>query len=401
MFNMKWFKETPSFSSFVFILLFLIYPALSPLHAETMVRVRILEGRIPDTIEIQSEGPVSYRYGGKEKEFSGALRVVCEKDSVLITSGEKKYRATTPVTLTPTGNGLFSVKTNQNETRAYRGAFEIINDSGEMVLINILSLEDYLVSVVPSEMEGTELEALKAQAIVSRTVALKNLNKHATDGPYDFCDLTHCQSYRGADAETAMATRAVTETAGMIVTYDGTPAQLFYHASSGGMTTAPKYVWDGPDIPYLVPVIDRVDNRMLGAGDPHMHWEFRIEREKLLGLLGDALGTTATGIAIDKRDPSGRVMVLTIDGPDEKYISGEAFRILMGRSLGWHTIKSSLFDLTQTDDYFVFRGRGLGHGVGMSQAGALELSRMGRSCYEIIRFYFPGTEVEEMTGAEE
>ncbi len=179
----------------------------------------------------------------------------------------------------------------------------------------------------------------------------------------------------------------------LIVTYDGMPAEVFYHSSSGGMTTSPAYVWGGPPVPYLVPVRDALNGRELGAASPDFKWSFVVGREPLLAALSDAMGTPVTGISVTERDPSGRAEKVRLSGADRQ-LMGEEFRIIVCRRFGWGSLKSTLFELALKGGAMRFEGRGLGHGVGMSQWGAVDLARMGKSFREIIAFYFPGTKIE-------
>jgi len=255
-------------------------------------------------------------------------------------------------------------------------------------------------SVVAGEMGGVDEAALTAQAILSRTWVMTHLGTHDAA---DLCDLTHCQSYKGVDAETPAALRATKKSEGLILTYDGEPAMIFYHACAGGMTTSPKYVWSGPDIPYLIPVEEVYRGRDLSAGSPHRSWEWRVDTDELMGMLSPSFEGTYRALSISERDPSGRAMTIRLSGKDSHTITGEELRIAVGREFGWGCLKSTLFDVSKDGDEYVFSGRGLGHGVGLSQWGAMELARSGLTAEEIILFYFPGTNIvplSELSGGE-
>src|SRR6185295_29639 len=114
-----------------------------------------------------------------------------------------------------------------------------INPRGTLNVINELSLEDYLKGVVPAEMGSKiydELEALKAQAVAARTYAVRNLNQFAPEG-FDICPGPACQAYLGFGGEEAMTTRAVTDTAGQVMTYQGQIIDALYTAACGGETS--------------------------------------------------------------------------------------------------------------------------------------------------------------------
>jgi len=364
------------------------------------LKVRVLEGRIERDAAFSSNGPLSVSLGGREIKISDEkLNVTAlEGGELEINVGDKKYTAPGDIEIRSGGGAPLTIAFDRKEIKprsysySYRGRLRIYNDKGAVAVINIVPVEDYLYSVVASEISTRELEATKAQAILSRTYALGNLGRH---GGYDFCDKTHCQHYGGAGIETALSVRAVDETRGRVLFFNGKTARVFYHACCGGVTTAPAHVWGGDDPPYLKPVVCRLPGRggHLCCGSEHFSWEARIEVDRMKALLSEAFNLTALGLKIISRDPSGRVAKFEITGPKAKLISGEEFRITAGRALGWSTIKSTLFEMDISGGYYLFQGRGLGHGVGMCQEGAIRLSRLGLSHEEILQFYFPGTSV--------
>ncbi|HUR80323.1 MAG TPA: SpoIID/LytB domain-containing protein [Thermoanaerobaculia bacterium] len=128
-----------------------------------------------------------------------------------------------------------------------------INARGLLNVINELSLEDYLLGVVPAEMGPTiydELEALKAQAVAARTYAIRNLKQFESEG-YDICPGPACQAYKGFSGEHELSTRAVRDTAGLIATYEGKPIDALYTATCGGETSDVATMFPGRNEPYL------------------------------------------------------------------------------------------------------------------------------------------------------
>jgi stage II sporulation protein D len=369
----------------------LLSAALPAVAADvTVLSVRVMEGELTDRVTIGAPGPLRVSFPGGAIEQS---RVTVEADGsavLVITYGDKTVRAPAPLTITPASEGAVLTVTAPGDQHRYRGGLTVSVEKGAIMLINTVPLEEYLLSVVPAELTTTEPAALEAQAILSRTFATKNRRRH---GGWDLCDLTHCQHYAGVDTETALGTRAVKATERLIVTYDGAPAEVFYHSSSGGMITSPAYVWGGPPVPYLVPVRDALNGRELSGKSPDFIWSFVVGRESLLAALSEAVGAPVTGITVTDRDPSGRAAKVRLAGVGRE-IMGEEFRIIVCRRFGWGSLKSTLFELKEKDGSLRFDGKGLGHGVGMSQWGAVELARMGKDYRQIIDFYFPGTKVE-------
>ena len=150
--------------------------------------------------------------------------------------------------------------------RWYRGEFIINNNNNSLTLINNITLEEYLMGVVPSEMPSKwNQEALKAQAIAARSYAVANLGKRASKG-FDLKDNTEDQAYGGATSETSHTNRAVMDTKGIVVTYNRQVIPAYYCASAGGQTINSGNVWT-KDLPYLrsVPSFDN-GTRKMGHG---------------------------------------------------------------------------------------------------------------------------------------
>lgn len=134
--------------------------------------------------------------------------------------------------------------------KAYRGKIEVfVNARGSLTVVNVVPLEEYLLGVVPSELSLPALEAQKAQAVAARTYAVANINGFATQG-FDVRPDVWSQVYKGVSIETAMGTRAVRETAGMIATHGGKPIMAYYTSTCGGRTEHSENVFDHGE-PYL------------------------------------------------------------------------------------------------------------------------------------------------------
>jgi SpoIID/LytB domain protein len=257
-----------------------------------------------------------------------------------------------------------------------------------------LPLEDYLVGVLAAESSvEDEIEALKAQAVVSRAFALKNLGRHAREG-YDFCSTTHCQRYTFPKAKGAIkgaARRAVEETAGVVMSDPlGKIVDAYFHAACGGMTANIETLWGAPAPSYLRGVRDDFCATM-----PHRRWAQKIPANQLAkALQGDErtnVGARLVSIAVTRRDATGRAEALTIEGARRRLVRGWDFKLIVGRVLGWQMIKSSRFEVSRVGDDFIFRGSGFGHGLGLCQEGAHVAARRGMGYRQILNHYFPGT----------
>lgn len=297
-------------------------------------------------------------------------------------------------------DGLLSIGSVQESPRKYRGIFRIEVRKDALLVINELAMEQYLYGVIPSEMSSKwELEALKAQAIVSRTYAYKNLDRHEEDG-YDFCDLTHCQSYKGYDGEKPRTNWAVDGTRSLVIAYNGDLIDAYYHSTCGGKTSRGDEVWSMMYKPYLVSVDDTINGKFACSISPHFDWVFRVAKLELSEALKISVdsdpGNFLERCYVESTHENDRVQYIRIAGENHRKIAGWQFRRILCKKFGWNSIKSSNFRIEDMGNSYLFIGRGLGHGVGMCQYGALTRAKEGFLAEEILLFYFPGTKIQSM-----
>ncbi len=267
-----------------------------------------------------------------------------------------------------------------------------------------LPLEEYLVGVLAAESGvENEIEALKAQAVASRSFALKNPGRHRREG-YDFCSTTHCQRFTFLQTKSAFnraALRAVQDTTGVVlIDISSGSTQIvdaYFHAACGGMTANIRTLWGPPAPSYLRGVRDDFCATM-----PHRRWAQKIPADQLAKALQSDERTNAgarlDSIIVDRRDATGRAESLTIEGARRRVVRGWDFKIIVGRSLGWQMIKSSRFEVSRAGNDFVFRGGGFGHGLGLCQEGAHVAARRGMNYRQILSHYFPGTKLMNFPG---
>jgi SpoIID/LytB domain protein len=286
------------------------------------------------------------------------------------------------------GSGQFRGSPNTRGSSVLPGADQarvrigVARDDGGYSVRDV-PLEEYVAGVVAAEAAASSRPAaLEALAITGRTFAAANRGRHRADG-FDLCDLTHCQVFGKA---TPASSRAAAATAGRVLLHDGAPAHVFYTASCGGYTERPSNVWPGSaDASYLP---SRPDDAC--GGEPS--WSAELRAADLVRALraGNLKGDGLRGLRVGGRDQSGRVARVRIDGFAPAEISGEDFRSLVGRVLGWQHIKSTAFDIVRTASGFRFDGRGSGHGVGLCVLGSARLADRGESAAQILARYFPG-----------
>lgn len=273
--------------------------------------------------------------------------------------------------------------------RLYRGAVWLkpgaadsnsTGDAGGITAINIVDLEDYLLSVLPSEMPSSwPLEALKAQAVAARSYAIANIGKHAKDG-YDLRATIDDQVYNGVSSENLNSNRAVAETEGLILKHEGKPVSAFFHSTSGGSTEVAEHVWGRP-VPYLRMVPDYDDL------SPHFAWSRKVKVDDLARTIGADLGQL-TSFSIVSRTPSNRVKDTVLVGSNgSKTISGETLRKVF-------KLPSTNFNIVCKDNTLEFLGRGNGHGLGLSQWGARALAEHGYNAAQILTYYYKDVSVD-------
>lgn len=265
--------------------------------------------------------------------------------------------------------------------KTYRGKLEVRPGNGSLAVVNELPLEEYLYGVVPGEVfPSWHAESLKAQAVAARTYAVSRLGQFAASG-YDLKATVASQVYGGVNLERPSTNRAVDETRGQILTYQGAPIEAFYSDSSGGFTEAAGEVW-GKAIPYLQPVPD------FDQGSPRYNWTFVAAGGALpqaLAKLGAAIGDLQDIVPLD-RSYSGRIKRARLVGSlGQVEVAGEKLRFAFG-------LRSTFFNvMRQPDGSFQFAGRGWGHGVGMTQWGAKAMADMGYTYDQILAHYYTQT----------
>ena len=252
--------------------------------------------------------------------------------------------------------------------------------------VQALALEDYVARVLAGEAAGGSPQAaLEALALAVRTFAVGNRGRHQRDG-FDLCTLTHCQVLR---APYAAARNAALATRGQVLLANGVAAPVYYTASCGGRTERPSSVWPGAEDP---PHLPSKRDRACG-GEPRWAAEIPVQDlERTLTAAGYR-GSRLRGLTVDGRSPSGRVVRIQLDGMTPDAISGQDLRMVVGRALGWHLLKSTDFTVRRTGGGYRFDGKGFGHGVGLCVLGSVRRAEHGESTQQIVQAYFPGLEV--------
>lgn len=308
------------------------------------------------------------------------------------------------LTVAPVDSGM-PVRINDRE---YRGQLVLSPGIRGVTAVNVVGVEDYLRGVVGAEMgrrTDEDLAALRAQAVVSRTLALKSLGRWRTRG-YDLMATVADQAYAGVGFESPVSDRAVSETAGKVLTWEGGLIDIFFHSTCGGRTAPGPEVFVFASRPYLRSIAD-VDpgGRAWCANSPRYQWRESWSGEALAQALranlpaagGDpALADDLRDIRVVDRTGTGRVAQMELVGRGRSLtVTGPAARLLL-RARDGAILRSANFTLQVTREgsrivEVTATGSGAGHGVGMCQWGALGRARAGFSYEDILSAYFPGT----------
>ncbi len=326
---------------------------------------------------------------------------------------------------------------------------------GTIAAINEVPLEDYLASVVASEMSpSAPTEFLKAHAIVSRSWLLSGLQgKREKITPaqkiseeevllwyerrehdlYDVCADEHCQRYQGTGKKgSKRAEQAVRETRGIVIASGDEICDARYSKACGGLTETFSTAWDDRQIPYLVSISDApVRHRQILTeeeasawifSDPaafcnvkdedlleeilpendrqtknFFRWKTEYSRKELETILlkksGIDFGSLQEILPL-RRGPSGRIFRLKIVGAKRSVVVGKELEIR--RWLSRSHLYSSAFVVRTEADRFVFYGAGWGHGVGLCQIGAAVMAKKGFSAEKILKHYFLGAEIKKI-----
>lgn len=373
---------------------------------------------------------------GDEKEkkslsVAAGEEITIKSDDARLRNGRMVFRAaneggTITVNSIERGQGVPS----------YPGHMEITKEEDGLLLLNEVDLEEYLKRVVPSEMPSNyELEALKAQAVCARTYAWRQIqgNAYSKYGAH-VDDSTNYQVYNNTKTFESTDT-AVNETFGQLLAYESSPVEAFYYSTSCGHSTDGS-VWgaDAKNTPYLraVSINEKAQDLNLTSNDDFGEFikntsveaydsdasMFRWNLKTTNAVLDEKIGGVGriTGLTITERGPGGIAKALKVVGTEgSKTFTGQSrIRSLLGNKNltinrndggtldGWDTLPSGFIYIENegTDDNnvttFTIYGGGYGHGVGMSQNGAQGMAKAGKTCLDILRFFYNGCEIMDI-----
>jgi len=332
----------------------------------------------------------------------------------------------------------------RQESQTFSGILKLVVDEDKIVAINILPVEDYLTSVISSEMKSScSLEFLKAAAVISRSWLYAQMQRRqeraGQPAPFftfvkgegesirwydredhtifDVCADDHCQRYQGITrASNPQVAEAVNATRGQVLMYHGKVCDTRFGKCCGGQTNEYQYCWENIEVPYLRSVKDPYCNtndtqilrQVLNDYDLETHdfyeWTEELSQEEIHERITSHLKMDLgpiLNLEIVEKGPGGHISKLRIVGKDKAFIIGKELEIR--RLLSTSHLKSSAFTVETKNvrggvpQRFVLHGRGWGHGVGLCQIGAAVMGERGFSYKEILKHYYTDVQIKRLS----
>lgn len=325
------------------------------------------------TYQLLIEGEVRLRL-----EQGDILYLTLEEGKVKVLDAERDFGYASHVELRAlSADAVFRVRSISPEidSRMFDDNFLVIPEDRYLTLINKVDLDKYLAGVVEAESgPNAAKEFYKAQSMLCRTYALRQMDRHSNEG-FALCDGAHCQTYRGKSMSNPEILEAIVETSGMVLAdYNFKLITAAYHANSGGQTQRASDVWLS-DVEYLQSVVDPYSLHQAQA-----KWQDTISFEAWKSYL------LKNGMKSVTRIPEEIIYIEQMQRKKYFILDKDSIRMTKIRE-DWG-FKSTFFDMFPDGDRVLVWGKGFGHGIGMSQEGAMKMARDGFTYQDILQFYF-------------
>jgi len=272
--------------------------------------------------------------------------------------------------------------------RLFRGDLKLMERNNRLLVINCLPLEEYLKSVIPSEISSKwEHEALKAQSIAARTFTYYHMLTNKKK-PFDI--YLNLQQYKGVASEHPRTSWAVDVTFGQCSFLNSKIFPAYFHAVCGGYTEEASYVWKtSVGLPHPVRCTFCSNSR-------YFAWKQIFTKSAILKKFRDSgyKWNNISNISPGEKAsfyPRTRTIIVSADGKSAE-ITANNFR----KILGYNKIRSSIFSIKRKNATYEFTGRGWGHGVGLCQYGAKTLAEQGKNAEFILEYYYPSTVIKRV-----
>lgn len=373
----------------LFLILTLIFvfnfTAFSQASSVENVRIRLFSDKnIEEVMFIPSFGSyfLETEKGDKLKLSKTSKLTVKDLDGQLeIKINDTIYKKAKKINLTASGlKSFFQIKPlkPQITERRYEDGLEITSKNKSLFIINVVKTDNYIAGVVQSETWGatTNIDFFKVQAICCRNYLMNNLEKHAEEG-YNLCDGVHCQAYKTRANKKEVTEGAYKSKGEVIVDSQGNIIETLFHSNSGGETVNAKDVW-GKDVPYLVSIEDS-----FSVGCKNYQWEKYIKLKEWLNYFRNK------GLNIKDKEIEDAL----INFSQQEGRKTDLLGIPLTTIRKDFNLKSTYFDVQKWGGEVKLTGKGYGHGVGMSQEGAIKMCEEGYEYWEVIEHYFKGVKV--------
>nr|WP_286207977.1 SpoIID/LytB domain-containing protein [Clostridium caldaquaticum] len=360
-----------------------------------MGNVTSLDFTVTNDYFVQNENIILKSGKSYKIDIADSIFKLYENNSLLLQTNNN-------ITIKPTVLGSFIRFVKNTYTRNFPGSITFKNNGSFFIPINTLKIEDYVKGVLPFEMDNSfPIEALKAQAIAARTYGIANKGSYSSSG-YDLRDDVYSQVYRGIVTSASNANKAVDETQGIVLTYNGSPISALFSSSNGGFTEKSGNVWS-TNYPYFVDEADPFD---LNESNPRRSWSASLTVARIDEILKQEYPNLNIKqfVRIDieniKKYVSGRISELRLiylDNNDVEQavtVNKDKVRTLFGLNSAMYSVNAVKDPVTQTDVEYTFNGSGWGHGVGMSQWGAYGRANANQNYTSILNFYYRNTLLE-------
>ena len=320
-------------------------------------------------------------------EPNQSIQVSYDAGFVLASGGATSLRTADTLAVAPATDGFVRVG-----DRSYRGRLLLFRSAdGDLAVVNVLGLEEYLFGVVPCEIgpiNDRTLEAVKAQSVAARSFTIGRLGRRKGLGHDLYDSYLRDQEYRGIERETELSRKAVLATRGEVLEFQGDVCEALYHGNCGGVTAngSRPYLKSVPDTPG-----HRRGRKAYCSAKPNFSWQASFGKESL-----DAVASRLSGKKCRVRSgrlesdrQSGRVKYLDFaTDRGSVRLPGSDFRMAMG-------LRSTAFTMAIGGRSVSFTGHGWGHGSGMCQDGAVAMAEAGASYREILQQYYSGVDLKQ------
>ncbi|MBZ0135983.1 MAG: SpoIID/LytB domain-containing protein [Planctomycetes bacterium] len=367
---------------------------LSPIPAygaAPLIRVKLAKPSDMSAVTIKSD-KATLTLDGRRMDVAGEIKLTLTEGAV----DAGGYGRATSIEIAPLGRPAFF----DVEGRIYRGKLRVIAKEGAWDVVNVIDLEQYVAGVIGWEMIASwPVEALKAQAVASRTYALFEMERRRASGDnWDLDDTTQFQVYGGVGPadnpkhwrETANVLEARQATSGMVLTYNGKGFRAYFHSTSGGATTDPATALLVDDV---IEPLKGVDLGDFDKDSPKASWEIRLPGGEVKARMIERGVVPSDVIRMEVAEAGESGHAITVKLYDRtghhRLVSAVAIRQALG-------LYSTRFTAEKNGDEWVFAGKGYGHGCGMCQWSARGMAKAGWESDRILKTMYPGSELKSL-----